>query len=303
MERAGVRLKMNVLKTILIQGLKQPKLLPEYILHHVKDYNKQKVQVLMFKKWVLINDIEADENTLVKNGDELKITSPYTTHEKIFAENIPLEIVEENKDWLVVNKPPKMACHGGLGNYKGTLLNALAHHYQSTNQTPELNNGLVHRLDKETSGLMVVAKTKKGLDFLSPQFQNKTAKRKYIAKIHGKVEQQQGTINVPIGRHPNEELTIMANPPQNAGKEAITHYKVLEQNNDYSIVECELETGRTNQIRIHMQYIGHSIVGDKRYPPISGVDETVKRMLLHAYYLEFHTSISQLKKFIANAIF
>lgn len=294
---------MNVLKTILIQGLKQPKLLPEYILHHVKDYNKQKVQVLMFKKWVLINGVEAGENTLVKNGDELKIVSPYNTHEKIFAENIPLEIIEENKDWLVVNKPPKMACHGGLGNYKGTLLNALAYHYQNTNQTPELYNGLVHRLDKETSGLMVVAKTKKGLDFLSPQFQNKTAKRKYIAKVYGKIEQKQGIINVPIGRHPNEELTIMANPPENAGKEAITHYKVLKQNENYSTVECELETGRTNQIRIHMQYIGHSIVGDKRYPHINGVDENAERMLLHAYYLEFEDVNLRILEFNNSPLF
>lgn len=186
-----------------------------------------------------------------------------------------------------------MACHGGLGNYHGTLLNALAYHYEITNLKPELNNGLVHRLDKETSGLMVVAKTKKGLDFLSPQFQNKIAKRKYIAKVHGKVSPQKGTINVPIGRHPDEELTIMANPPQGAGKEAITHYKVLEQDDNFSVVECELETGRTNQIRIHMQHIGYSIVGDKRYPPPSGVDETAERMLLHAYYLEFLNAKNQ----------
>ncbi len=278
---------MNVLKTIQIEGLKQPKLLPEYLLHHVKGYNKQKVQVLMFKKWVLVNGVEAGSEVLLKNGDELKITSPYTVHQKIFSENIPLEIIEENHHWLVVNKPPKMACHGGLGNYKGTLLNALAYHYQTTNQTPELNNGLVHRLDKETSGLMVVAKTKKGLALLSPQFQNKIAKRKYIAKVHGKLTPKKGTINVPIGRHPTEELTIMANPPANAGKEAITHYKVLEQTNEYTIVECELETGRTNQIRIHLQYIEHSIVGDKRYPPKNGADTTAQRMLLHAYYLEF----------------
>lgn len=284
---------MNVLQTIQIDGLKHPKPLPEYIMHHVKGYNKQKVQMLMYKKWALVNGVEGDGQTLVQNGDELKIVSPYTQHEKIFAENIPLEILEENGDWLVINKPPKMACHGGLGNYHGTLLNALAYHYEITNLKPELNNGLVHRLDKETSGLMVVAKTKKGLDFLSPQFQNKIAKRKYIAKVHGKVSPQKGTINVPIGRHPDEELTIMANPPQGAGKEAITHYKVLEQDDNFSLVECELETGRTNQIRIHMQHIGYSIVGDKRYPPPSGVDETAERMLLHAYYLEFLNAKNQ----------
>lgn len=288
---------MNVLKTIQVKGLKQPKPLSEFIMHHVKGYNKQKVQVLMHKKWVLINDEASDATAMVANGDELKITSPYTQHEKIFAENIPLEILEETEDWLVVNKPPKMACHGGLGNYHGTLLNALAFHYESTNQSPELNNGLVHRLDKETSGLMVVAKTKKGLDFLSPQFQDKTAKRKYIAKVHGKVMPLEGTINIPIGRHPDEELTIMANPPGDTGKEAITHYKVLEQSEEYSMVECELETGRTNQIRIHMQHVGHSIVGDKRYPPLAGVDENAERMLLHAYYLEFQNSDNQLQSF------
>ncbi len=294
---------MNILKTISISGLKQPLPLPQYLLHHVKGYNKQKVQMLMHKKWVTVNNIPSGEDAVVKNGDVLQITSPYTTHQKVFAEDIPLEILEENEDWLVVNKPPKMACHGGLGNYHGTLLNALAYHYQNTNQTPELNNGLVHRLDKETSGLMVVAKTKKGLDFLSPQFQNKTAKRKYIAKVHGIISPQKGTINVPIGRHPHEELTIMANPPQNTGKEAITHYKVLEQNKNHSIVECELETGRTNQIRIHLQYIGHSIVGDKRYPPINGVDESAERMMLHAHQLIFNSFSGEIKTYKCPAPF
>lgn len=288
---------MNILKTISINGLKQTLPLPQYLLHHVKGYNKQKVQMLMHKKWVTVNGIPCGEDAMVKNGDELQITSPYTTHQKIFAENIPLEILEENEDWLVVNKPSKMACHGGLGNYHGTLLNALAYHYETTHQNPELNNGLVHRLDKETSGLMVVAKTKKGLDFLSPQFQNKTAKRKYIAKVHGIVSPQKGTINVPIGRHPDEELTIMANPPRNAGKEAITHYTVLQQDGNYTIVECELETGRTNQIRIHLQYIGHSIVGDKRYPPINGVDENAERMMLHAHQLTFNNLSGELKAY------
>lgn len=294
---------MNILKTISISGLKQPIPLPQYLLHHVKGFKKQKVQLQMHKKWVTVNGIPSGEDAMVKNGDELQITSPYTTHQKIFAENIPLEILEENDDWLVVNKPPKMACHGGLGNYHGTLLNALAYHYETTNQTPELFNGLVHRLDKETSGLMVVAKTKKGLDFLSPQFQNKTAKRKYIAKVHGTVSPQKGTINVPIGRHPDEELTIMANPPQNAGKEAITHYTVLQHDENHSIVECELETGRTNQIRIHLQYIGHSIVGDKRYPPVNGVDENATRMLLHAHQLTFCSFSGEIKTYKCTAPF
>lgn len=289
---------MNILKTIIIEGLKTPIPLPQYLLHRVKGYNKQKVQLLMHKKWVLINNAAADENILVKNGDELKITTPYTTHQKIFAENIPLTIIEETSHWLVVNKPPKMACHGGLGNYHGTLLNALAHHYIHTRQTPELNNGLVHRLDKETSGLMVVAKTKTALHFLSAQFKNKTAQRLYTAIVHGQINLEQGTINVPIGRHPQEELTIMANPPQNAGKEAITHYKVLKRNALYTWVECALETGRTNQIRIHLQYIGHSIVGDKRYPSPKGVDYTANRMMLHAHYLCFKDVDGKEKEFI-----
>ena len=121
--------------------------------------------------------------------------------------------------------------------------------------------------------------------------------------MHGTVSPQKGTINVPIGRHPDEELTIMANPPKNAGKEAITHYTVLQQNENYTIVECELETGRTNQIRIHLQYIGHSIVGDKRYPPTNGVDETATRMLLHAHQLTFDTFFEETKAYKCPAPF
>lgn len=240
----------------------------------------------MHKKWVLVNGHPADETVLVNNGDEIKITSPYTTHLKIFPENIPLDIIKETHDWIVINKPSGMACHGGLGSYWGTLLNALAYHYENTGQTVELQNGLVHRLDKHTSGMIVVAKTIKGRELLLPQFRNKTAKRLYTALVHGIVKLDAGTIEVNIGRNPQRHLDIRAFPGGDLGKPAITHYRVLKRTTDTTLLECELETGRTNQIRIHLQYIGHSIVGDKRYPP-SGIEVTATRLMLHAHYLEF----------------
>lgn len=293
---------MNVLQTINITGLKQPLPLPQYIMHRVKGYNKQKVELLLHKNWVLVNNAPVTQNTLVHNGDELKILSPYTQHAKIFAENIPLDIVDETPNYIVINKPSGMACHGGLGSYWGTLLNALAYHYQATGQTVELQNGLVHRLDKHTSGLMVVAKTIAGREMLLPQFKDKIAQRKYTALVHGIVETNEGTINIPIGRNPSNHLDIRAYPDSSHGKEAITHYSVVARYNNTTQLQCVLETGRTNQIRIHLQYIGHSIVGDKRYPPVDA-EVTANRLMLHAHYLSFNSLANNLLEYTCPAPF
>lgn len=294
---------MNILKTFHVKNLKQPIPLPRYLMHNQRGYNKQKVSLLMHKKWVLVNDVASGEDAMVKNGDEIKITSPYTIHDKIIAEDIPLEILCETPHWLVVNKPAGMACHGGLGSYWGTLLNALSHHFKVTGQHDVLKNGLVHRLDKHTSGLMVIAKTKVALDFLSAQFKHKTAGRKYHALVYGNVGPGEGTINIPIGRNPKNHLDIRAYPDESHGKTAITHYKVIKRLDGFTLLECVLETGRTNQIRIHLQYIGHSIVGDKRYPPAGGATVQAERMLLHAYLLEFKDLDGGLKSFMAGEEF
>lgn len=288
---------MNIRYTIPVQNLAKPVALAVFLMHHTKGFKKQNVALLFHKRWVLLNDEIGTENSIVNNGDEIKILTPYTTHAKIFAEDIPLQIVEETPHWLVVNKPTGMACHGGLGSYWGTLLNALVGYYEKTGQTPPLQNGLVHRLDKYTSGLMVVAKTEEGRETLLPQFRNKTAVRKYTALVHGIVEQNEGTINIPIGRNPADHLDIRAYPDGEHGKTAITHYKVLQRLATTTLLECVLETGRTNQIRIHMQYIGHSIVGDKRYPPPQGLDTSAARLMLHAYYLIFDDLDGQKKVF------
>lgn len=278
---------MHIRETIVVENLARPKGLEQYLLHNRRGFKKERVLLLFHKNWLLLNDAQPNEDDLVKNGDVIKILSPYTSHEKIFAENIPLEIIAETPHWIVINKPSGMACHGGLGTYYGTLLNALAYYYQSTGQTAELENGLVHRLDKHTSGLIVVAKTIEGRELLIPQFREKVALRKYTALVHGIVSADEGTVNVPIGRNPDNHLDIRAYPDGSHGKEAITHYTVLSRNTDTSLLECVLETGRTNQIRIHLQFIGHPIVGDKRYPPLN-YEVTEPRLMLHAHLLRFN---------------
>jgi 23S rRNA pseudouridine1911/1915/1917 synthase len=289
---------MHIRQTITVENLARPKALAEYLLHNQRGFKKERVILLFHKKWVLVNDETPTEEQLIKNGDVIKILSPYTSHEKIFAENIPLDIIEETPHWIVLNKPSGMACHGGLGTYYGTLLNALAYYYQNTHQTVELQNGLVHRLDKHTSGLIAVAKTIEGRELLIPQFRNKIASRKYVALVHGIVADNEGTINIPIGRNPDNHLDIRTYPDGSHGKEAITHYKVLARNNNTTHVECELETGRTNQIRIHLQHIGYPIVGDKRYPP-QGFEVTAPRLMLHAYSLTFN-DVDGAKKVFQN---
>ncbi len=289
---------MHTRETIVVENLARPKALEQYLLHNRKGFKKERVLLLFHKNWVLLNDEHPSEEHLVKNGDVIKILSPYTSHEKIFAENIPLDIVAETPHWIVINKPPDMACHGGLGTYYGTLLNALAYYYQSTAQTAELENGLVHRLDKHTSGLIVVAKTIEGRELLIPQFREKVALRKYTALVHGVVTINEGTINVPIGRNPDNHLDIKTYPDGSYGKEAITHYNVISHNADTTLLECVLETGRTNQIRIHLQFIGHPIVGDKRYPP-ANYEVIAPRLMLHAHLLRFNDESGSVKQFEA----
>lgn len=289
---------MHTRETIVVENLARPKALEQYLLHNRRGFKKERVLLLFHKNWVLLNDEHPSEEHLVKNGDVIKILSPYTSHEKIFAENIPLEIIAETPHWIVINKPSGMACHGGLGTYYGTLLNALAYYYQNTAQTAELENGLVHRLDKHTSGLIVVAKTIEGRELLIPQFREKAALRKYTALVHGVVTTNEDTINVPIGRNPDNHLDIRAYPDGSHGKEAITHYNVISHNTDTTLLECVLETGRTNQIRIHLQFIGHPIVGDKRYPPVY-YEVTAPRLMLHAHLLRFNDESGRMKQFEA----
>ncbi len=186
---------------------------------------------------------------------------------QIIAEDIPLNIVYEDEELMVINKPPNMVVHPGHGNYTGTLINAIAYHLKieegMSMDDPRL--GLVHRIDKDTSGLLLIAKTPDAKTKLSEQFFNKTTKRKYVALVWGNVKDDEGTVIGNIGRDPKDRLLMRVFPDGEQGKEAITHYYVLQRFGYVTLVECVLETGRTHQIRVHMKHIGHPIFNDERY--------------------------------------
>ncbi len=212
---------------------------------------------------ITANGRAVGKNYKTAAGDILKIDLPEAEEAQILPEDIPLDIVYEDDDLLVVNKPQGMVVHPAPGNYSGTLVNALMFHCKGNlsaiNGT--IRPGIVHRIDKDTSGLLVVAKNNNAHAALSEQLKEKKAVRKYYALVNGVVKEN-GTVDKPIARHPRDRKKMAV---VQGGRDAVTHYKVLEIYDRYTLLECILETGRTHQIRVHMSYIGHSIVGDKTY--------------------------------------
>src|SRR5699024_4111493 len=194
--------------------------------------------------------------------------------------------VYEDEALLVVNKPAGMVVHPGHGNYSGTLLNALVHHFDRLPKNSSDRPGLVHRIDKETSGLLVVAKTDEAMSQLAAQFFHKTSKREYIALVWGDVEEDEGRIEGNIGRHPKNRLqqTVFENDEEGRGKHAVTHFRVLERFGYVTLISCKLETGRTHQIRVHMKYKGHTLFNDSRYGGdriLKGTSFTKYRQFVH----------------------
>ena len=203
-----------------------------------------------------------------KPFDEIKVLFAHPPHEYLLVpEDIPINVVYEDDDVLVVNKPAGMVVHPGHGNYSGTLINALTFHFDNLPSNSSERPGLVHRIDKDTSGLLVVAKTEEAMAHLSNQFAEKTSEREYVALVWGNVEEDEGTIEGNIGRHPKNRLqnTVFFDDEADRGKPAVTHYKVLERFGYVTLVSCKLETGRTHQIRVHMKHIGHTLFNDERY--------------------------------------
>jgi 23S rRNA pseudouridine1911/1915/1917 synthase len=233
---------------------------------------------------VYVNDKPVRPNYKVKPGDKLVVFESRNPEiSDIIPEEIPLDIVFEDDDILVINKPAGMVVHPGSGNYSGTLINGVAWHLQQ--QHPELDEdmlprfGMVHRIDKNTSGLLVLAKTSTAMSHLAKQFYNHSVHRRYIALVWGDFDHESGTITGHVGRHQRFRKLFTTYPDGDYGKEAITHYKVLERFNYVTLVECRLETGRTHQIRVHMQYIGHPLFNDDFY----GGDTIVKGTVFTKY--------------------
>lgn len=250
----------------------------------VPDASRSQLQAWIKEGHVRVNGEAVKVNYKVQEGDVVTVTEPEPETLQVEPEDIPLDIVYEDKDVLVVNKPSGMVVHPSKGHVSGTLVNALLFHVQTLSAgTENIRPGIVHRIDKDTSGLLVVAKNNLSHQRLAEQFEAHTIEREYLALVHGEISHEEGTIEAPIARKPNDRLkrTVIE-----GGREAITHFRRLEVFPKYTLVRLQLETGRTHQIRVHMKYIGHPLVGDPMYGPSSSID--INGQFLHAGVLGFN---------------
>ncbi|MEM9078003.1 MAG: RluA family pseudouridine synthase [Bacteroidota bacterium] len=244
----------------------EPLRVDKFLMNFIENATRNKIQQAAKQGHIWVNDAIVKQNYKVKAGDEVKVLFEHPPYEFLLTpEDIPLDIVYEDDTLLVVNKPPGMVVHPGHGNYSGTLINALVHHFENLPKNSSDRPGLVHRIDKDTSGLLVIAKTEEAMTHLAKQFFEKSSEREYIALVWGNVEEDEGTIEGHIGRNPKNRLQMTVFPEGDHGKEAVTHYKVLERLGYVTLVSCKLETGRTHQIRVHMKYLGHTLFNDERY--------------------------------------
>ena len=245
-----------------------PVRIDKYLFERIVNASRNRIQTAADNGYVMANGKPVKSSYKVKPLDVLTVMMDRPRYENdIIPEDIPLDIVYEDDDLMVVNKPAGLVVHPGCGNYHGTLVNAIAWHLRNV-PTYDPNNpqvGLVHRIDKDTSGLLVIAKTPDAKTHLGMQFYNKTTKREYNALVWGIIDEDEGTIEGNIGRNPKDrmQMAVMSDPTQ--GKHAVTHYQVLERLGYVTLVKCVLETGRTHQIRVHMKHIGHVLFNDERY--------------------------------------
>jgi len=242
--------------------------LDRFLVDRLQNSSRNKIQAAIDAGNVLVNGKPRKSNYKVKPGDEVSIEMDYPKREiELIPEDIPIEVVYEDESLIVVNKPAGMVVHPSYGHYTGTLLNALVYRFkhlpmfEGGNERP----GLVHRIDKDTSGLLVIAKTEHALTHLAKQFFDKTSHRKYIAMVWGLPDPPEGTITGNVGRSLKNRKMMYVFPNEDFGKHAVTHYKVIEELGYVNLVECKLETGRTHQIRVHFQHIGHPLFNDSTY--------------------------------------
>ena len=262
--------------------------LDKYLATHIENCSRNRVQNAVDSGNVFVNDRPQKASYKIKPFDHIVLKMEYPKYNCLLTpQDIPIDIIYEDSDVIVVNKEAGMCVHPGHGNYEGTLVNALTFHLKDNPlfQQGDERAGLVHRIDKNTSGILVVGKSEQACNHLSRQFFHHTTKRRYIALVWGNFEEDEGTITGHIGRNPRNRHQMYVFPDGSEGKHAVTHYKVLKRYGYVTLVECRLETGRTHQIRVHMQYIGHPLFNDERY----GGDKILKG-----------TTFSKYKQFIEN---
>ena len=260
----------------------EPLRIDKFLMNRIENATRNKLQHAINAGLVTVNTKEVRPNYKVKAFDEIIVFSDMSPEETdVIPENIPLNIIYEDDDIMVVNKPAGMVVHPGSGNYTGTLLNGVAYYLQQLGVSEESlpRFGMVHRIDKNTSGLLLLAKNDKALSFLAKQFFEHTIQRQYIALVWGDMENDKGTIIAHVGRHQRFRKLFEAYPEGEHGKEAITHYTVAERFGYVTLVECVLETGRTHQIRVHMKHLGHPLFNDDFY----GGDKIVKGTVYNKY--------------------
>ena len=263
-----------------------------------QDKSRSYIQGIIENGGARVNNKQKKSNYKLKINDEVCIDIPENKELDVAAEKIKLNILYEDSDVIVINKPQGMVVHPAPGNYTGTLVNALLYHCKDLSGINGVNRpGIVHRIDKDTSGILVVAKNDRAHKFLAEQLKEHTMTRVYIALVEGIVKADEGTIDAPLGRHPVERIKISI---VKDGRNAVTHYRVIERFKNNTLIECKLETGRTHQIRVHMAHIGHTLVGDAVY----GYKKqrfNLKGQMLHAKKLGFiHPTTGRYMEFESN---
>jgi len=253
----------------------------KFLANQILNMTRTQIKKLFLDGLVQVNKSFVKPGSILKGNEIITFSIPEIDQkfEHIEPEDISLDILFEDESIIIINKPPGLVVHPGHGNYSGTLINGLLYHFKNLPKNSSDRPGLVHRIDKDTSGLIVIAKTEKAMTFLAKQFFNKTVEREYYALVWGDIKDDSGEINAPIGRNPKNRLQMIVYKDRDGGKEAITNYKVIKRFGYVTLVSCRLKTGRTHQIRVHMKYLGHVLFSDGRY----GGDKILKGTVFSKY--------------------
>ena len=259
----------------------------KYINNQIPELSRSYIQQLVQKQHVLVNGNKCKSNYKCKPGDQIHIETEEPKELDVIPEDIPLDIVYEDNSIIIINKPKHMVVHPAPGHESGTLVNALLYHCKDSLSSINgvIRPGIVHRIDQNTTGILVICKNDHAHKLLAEQLKEHSITRKYHAICYGTFKEMTGTVNAPIGRHPIDRKKMAINHKN--GREAITHYRVIEQFDSYSYIECTLETGRTHQIRVHMSSIGHPLLGDDVYGPKNPKIKGLEGQTLHAKTLGF----------------